>query len=102
MDPEAIPNFLSDQRDDAPADLQHFYITFEDYWERKLWHELTEILGEFFNQSESEAQRIPVFNTFISSFAEKINQLKLVDLGLRAATQFPGSTLGLLYMYSRD
>jgi len=90
MDPEAIPNFLSDQRDEAPADLQNYYITFEDYWERKLWHELTETLAEFFNHPESSAQMIPLFNTFISSFAEKINQLKLVDLGLRAATQCPG------------
>lgn len=87
MDPETIPNLLADQRDAAQPDLQHYYITFEDYWERKLWHELTDTLLDFFNQAESAPQRIPLFDVFINSFAEKINQLKLVELGLRAATQ---------------
>lgn len=84
---EVIPNFLADQRDNASADLQHYFITFEDYWERKLWHELTLTLVDFFNQQESAPQRIPIYNTFIKTFADKINQLKLVELGLRAATQ---------------
>jgi len=87
MDPEVIPNFLADQRDNASADSQHYFITFEDYWERKLWHELTNTLVEFFNQPGSASQRLPIYNTFIKTFAEKINQLKLVELGLRAATQ---------------
>ena len=87
MDPEVIPNFLADQRDNASADSQHYFITFEDYWERKLWHELTSTLVEFFNQPGSASQRLPIFNTFIKTFAEKINQLKLVELGLRAAIQ---------------
>lgn len=84
---EVIPNFLADQRENAPADLQHYFITFEDYWERKLWHELTLTLVDFFNQSESAPLRIPLYNNFIKTFADKINQLKLVELGLRAATQ---------------
>lgn len=87
MDPEVIPNFLADQRDNASADSQHYFITFEDYWERKLWHELTNTLVEFFNQPGSASQRLPIYNTFIKTFADKINQLKLVELGLRAATQ---------------
>lgn len=87
MDPEVIPNFLADQRDNASEDLQHYFITFEDYWERKLWHELTNTLVEFFNQQESASQRLSIYNTFIKTFAEKINQLRLVELGLKAATQ---------------
>jgi len=87
MDNEAIPNFLSEQRDSAPDDAQHYFMTFEDQWERKLWHELTNTLVDFFNQPASESQRLPIYNTFIKTFAEKINQLKLVELGLRAATQ---------------
>ena len=87
MDNEKIPNFLADQRDKAPDDLQHYFLTFEDYWERKLWHELTDLLVDFFQQDQSAAQRIPVYNTFIKSFAEKINQLKLVRIGLSTASQ---------------
>ncbi|PSK53971.1 hypothetical protein B9Z65_7777 [Elsinoe australis] len=87
MDVDTIPNFLADQRDNAPDDFQHFFLTFEDYWERKLWHELTNLLVEFFQQEQSAKQRIPIYNTFIKSFADKINQLKLVRLGLSTASQ---------------
>lgn len=90
MDIDTIPNLLAEQRDAAPDDLQSYFLEFEDYWERKLWHELTDKLVEYFNNSASGPQRIPLFETFIKSFAEKINQLKLVALGLRAAFEYKG------------
>ena len=90
MDIDTIPNLLGDQRDQAPDELQHFFIQFEDYWERKLWHELTDSLIEYFNHPESAPQRIPLYETFIKTFAGKINQLKLVTLGLSAASQCKG------------
>ncbi|KAI9822343.1 MAG: 26S proteasome regulatory subunit [Pycnora praestabilis] len=87
MDLDTIPNFLAEQRDDAPADIQHLFMSFEDFWERRVWHQLTDVLVEYFNFPESGPQRIPLYKTFVLSFAEKINQLKLVTLGLNAATQ---------------
>lgn len=92
MDPEAIPNFLADQRDAAPVDLQPDFLTFEDQWERKLWHELTDSLIQYFKLKDSKSQRLPIFNTFVLSFADKINQLKLVSLGLKASTQCKGQS----------
>jgi 26S proteasome regulatory subunit N9 len=83
MDTDTIPNLLQEQRDQAPDELQHYFIDFEDYWERKLWHELTDKLLEYFQKPESGKQRIALFDTFIKSFANKINQLKLVELGLK-------------------
>lgn len=92
MDTDTIPNLLGDARDEAPEELQEYFIAFEDYWERKLWHELTDKLIEYFDHPESAKQRIPFFETFIKSFANKINQLKLVTLGLNAASQYKGTT----------
>jgi 26S proteasome regulatory subunit N9 len=94
MDLDAIPNFLAEQRDEAPADIQHAYLRFEDLWERKLWHELTNSLIDFFQSLESASQRLPVYNTFVLSFAEKINQLQLVSLALQASTQCKGEVPG--------
>jgi 26S proteasome regulatory subunit N9 len=91
-DPEAISNFLADQRDEAPAELQHIFLTFEDLWERKLWHQLTDTSLEYFQNPESTSQRLPLYNTFIVSFADKINQLKLVKLALGAAAQIQGTS----------
>ena len=92
MENEQISNFLSEQRDAAPDDLQHYFLSFEDYWERKLWHELTDILIAYYNEPQSAPQRLPIYNQFIKSFAEKINQLKLVSLGLSTASQCKGRT----------
>ncbi|GAM84928.1 hypothetical protein ANO11243_029300 [Dothideomycetidae sp. 11243] len=98
MDNDKIPNFLADQRDQAPDDLQHYFLQFEDYWERKLWHELTDLLVDFFHQDQSASQRIPVYNTFIKSFADKINQLQLVRLGLSTASQCPSDKDRLTFL----
>ena len=90
MDNEKISDFLSQQRDQAPDGLQHYFLTFEDYWERKLWHELTDILVTYYNEPQSADQRIPIYNNFIKTFADKINQLKLVTIGLSTTSQIDG------------
>jgi 26S proteasome regulatory subunit N9 len=85
-----VPDFLAEQRDAAAAELQHLFISFEDFWERKLWHQLTDSLIEFFNHPGSAPQRLAFYKNFILTFADKINQLKLVTLALKAATQCKG------------
>jgi 26S proteasome regulatory subunit N9 len=91
MNVDTIADFLADQRDQAPEELQGLIIQFEDAWERKLWHQLTDMLIEFFANPKSEPQRLQFYKVFILKFADKINQLKLVDLGLKAATQCRGN-----------
>lgn len=98
MDPEAVANFLSEQRENAPEDLQQSFLTIEDYWDRKLWHQLTDVLVEYFNTPDSASQRLSLFRRFILSFSEKINQLKFVSLGLQAATQCSGLPTASLFM----
>ncbi|EME39845.1 hypothetical protein DOTSEDRAFT_74671 [Dothistroma septosporum NZE10] len=82
---EQMLDFLQEQRDSAPDDLQHYFISFEDHWERKLWHELTDILVHFYFEEQSAKQRLPLFEKFVKSFADKINQLKLVRIGLQTS-----------------
>jgi len=98
MNADTIPDFLAEQRDAAPAELQHLFISFEDYWERKLWHQLTDALIEFFNIPESGLQRLAFYKTFILTFADKINQLRLVTLALNAATQCKDSQERLSFL----
>ncbi|OBT47945.1 26S proteasome regulatory subunit N9 [Pseudogymnoascus sp. WSF 3629] len=100
MNIDTIPDFLAEQRDAAPAELQHLFISFEDYWERKLWHQLTDALVEFFNSPESGPQRLAFYKTFILTFADKINQLRLVTLALNAASQCRDSQERLSFLNS--
>ncbi|KAB8532565.1 hypothetical protein FH972_025510 [Carpinus fangiana] len=98
MDNDAVSDFLDAQREQTPQDLQHYFITFPDYWERKLWHELTDVLVAFFNEPQSGPQRLLLFNKFIKAFADKINQLQLVTLGLSAASQCPSDQERLAFL----
>jgi hypothetical protein len=101
MDVDTIPNLLADQRDAAPEDVQHYFLQFEDLWERKLWHELTNDLVLYFQDDRSQKQRLPLYNQFIKTFADKINQLQLVTLGLSTASQCKGN-LSILFHPSRS
>ncbi|KAM3501836.1 hypothetical protein MY11210_009262 [Beauveria gryllotalpidicola] len=87
MNVDAIPDFLAEQRDAAPEELQPLILDFENYWERKLWHQLTDALVEFFSDDGSAPQRLAFYRVFILKFADKINKLKLVDLALKTASQ---------------
>ncbi|PYH52582.1 proteasome regulatory particle lid subunit RPN9 [Aspergillus niger CBS 101883] len=87
MENQRISDFLADQLQQAPEQCQAYFLSFEDYWERKLWHQLTDSLIEFFRLPESAAQRLPIFKSFVLSFADRINQLKFVSLGLMASTE---------------
>ncbi|KAK4099897.1 PCI-domain-containing protein [Parathielavia hyrcaniae] len=87
MNVDTISDFLAEQRDSAPDELQPLVLEFETLWERKLWHQLTNQLIEFFNHPGSAPQRLQFYKVFVLKFADKINQLKLVDLALKAATQ---------------
>lgn len=90
MAKDDIPDFLAEQRDEAPEELQPLVLDFENYWERKLWHQLTDALVQFFDHPKSAPQRLAFYKVFILKFADKINKLKLVDLALKAATQCKG------------
>jgi len=93
MDAAKINNFLDEQREGAPEDVQHYYLSFQDYFERKLWRELQDLLVSFYEEEESASQRIPIYDNFVKSFADKINQLKLVTIGLSTASQCKGKTI---------
>ncbi|KAK3677209.1 26S proteasome regulatory subunit [Recurvomyces mirabilis] len=87
MDNAKVSKALQGAREKSHDDLQHYFLSFEDYWERKLWHELTDILVEYYHEEESKPQRIELYEGFVKAFADKINQLKLVVIGLQAAGQ---------------
>ncbi len=100
VDPEVVQNFLVEQREDAPEELQQSFLNIEDYWDRKLWHQLTGVLLEYFNNPASAPQRLPLFGHFILTFAEKINQLKFVSLGLSASGQCKGTFQSMKHSWS--
>ncbi|CEO59877.1 putative 26S proteasome regulatory subunit rpn9 [Penicillium brasilianum] len=98
MDASKIPDFLAEQQAQGTPETQTYFLTFEDFWERKLWHQLTDALVDFFRMKESAPQRLPIFKAFVLSFADRINQLKFVALGLMASTECPDDNERLAFL----
>lgn len=94
MSASKISEFLEELRMEAPEESQTTFLIFEDFWERKLWHQLTDALIDYFRKPESAPHRLSLFKSFIITFADRINQLKYAKLGLMAATQCKGEFRG--------
>ncbi|KAI9752689.1 MAG: Aconitate hydratase mitochondrial [Chaenotheca gracillima] len=98
MSYDKIPELFQEWRDAAPGELQHYFFSFEDFWERRLWHQLTDLVLEYFNLPASAPQRLPMYFEFVQGFAGKMNQLKLVTIGLSAASQCDGDQNRLKFL----
>lgn len=93
---EATQSFLQEVFSEISEPLQADSLRLQDLWEQKLWHELTETLITIFNHPDSGPFRMAIYNKFVLQFADKINQLKLVDLALKAASQCQGAPAHVL------
>ncbi|TGZ80184.1 hypothetical protein EX30DRAFT_320506 [Ascodesmis nigricans] len=88
IDKKPVPEYLENERDNnTPVELQQFFLDFQEFWERRLWHQLTNSLDDFFKNPLSVPQRLSLFQNFVMQFADKINKLKLVEFGLAASQQ---------------
>ncbi|CAG8617789.1 11495_t:CDS:2 [Acaulospora morrowiae] len=91
---------LNEIRKRCPAELQEYLNTFEDLYDRKLWHQLTLKIEEFFAIPASGPFQIQLFQNFISDWENKMNKLKLVTLGLSVMKQFSGYNEALAFLTS--
>ena len=88
--PEVAAQKYADIRENAPEELQGPLLEIEDYWDRKLWHELTDALLTLYHDPASSSLRLELFNNFVLTFNDKINQLKFVRIGLQTVLQLSG------------
>ncbi|CAJ0912407.1 686_t:CDS:2 [Entrophospora sp. SA101] len=91
---------LSEIRKVIPIELQEYLNIFEDLYDRKLWHQLTLKMEEFFSEQDSGPFQIPLFRYFISDWENKMNKLKLVTLGLSVLKQFGDYNQALEFLTS--
>ncbi len=70
------------------AELIGAFYKLEDLYERKLWYQLSELLeNDVYKNKHSEVIRLRLFENFIMSFGDKLNQLKLVQFLLLSMDQ---------------
>lgn len=66
----------------------------------RLWHQLTLTLEEFYRHPDSPPYHFDVFNNFVHDFEARLNQLKLVELGVRAGQQLDSELSEIYYGYA--
>ena len=53
----------------------------------RLWHQLTNKLLEFFDHPLSKPYRVGVFDKFVRDFESRLNQLRLVEMGVKVSKE---------------
>ncbi|KAH3676076.1 hypothetical protein WICMUC_002373 [Wickerhamomyces mucosus] len=93
-----IPVILSTLRTESDPQLSPFFYSFEDLYGRKLWHQLTKVLDDFFKTPLSKPVRTRLYNQFISQFKYNINQIKLIEFLLYATNELQDPQESLTYL----
>lgn len=81
------------------SDLMAILYQLEDYYERKLWHQLTLTLDDFYYTNRPEVTpdlKYKIYHLFITQFASKLNPIKVVDFLLESFDNSPQNTLDSL------
>lgn len=95
-----LDEFVATALSATPAELHPFFESFGKLHTRKLWHQLTLKLYEFFDHPLSRPFRVNVFEQFVRDFESKLNQLKLVEMGTKVSKEIDSPQSQLLFLNS--
>ncbi|TIB64755.1 hypothetical protein E3P78_00946 [Wallemia ichthyophaga] len=89
--------YINKIKGEAPVTIQEDLSKLEDYFNKRLYHQLTKTLNGLIQKDEISKYLVGLWNNFIISFKDKLNQLRLVEIGVRVAQQMdPQESLSFL------
>jgi hypothetical protein len=96
-----VEEYLTAALSSTPPELHAFFQSFLELHSRKcvvpiislpctdfrcrLWHQLTVKLTEFLDHPLAKQFRVEVFSRFVRDFEDKLNQLRLVEMGVKVS-----------------
>ncbi|CAE6531428.1 unnamed protein product [Rhizoctonia solani] len=95
-----VDSYLATAASSSPSDLHPFFEKFRKLHERKLWHQLTLALFEFLQHPNSGPFQVDLFTKFVRDFEDKLNQLKLVSMGVHVSKQLDDPNAILTFLSS--
>ncbi|KAF8963313.1 hypothetical protein BDZ97DRAFT_1043520 [Flammula alnicola] len=95
-----LDDFIATALSATPAELHPFFESFRTLYTRKLWHQLTQKLFQFFDQPQAVPYRVDVFERFVRDFETKINQLRLAEMGVKIAKDIDNPQIHLAFLTS--
>lgn len=88
------------------SELNNIIYQLEDFYERKLWHQLTQVLDQIYYTLDSTIitsnLKNRLYNLFIKQFQLKLNPIKVVDYLLESFENDPKETLSTLLTLKKD
>ncbi|KAF8486999.1 hypothetical protein DFH94DRAFT_621657 [Russula ochroleuca] len=78
-----VEEYLTTAISSTPSDLHPFFESFQNLYSRKLWHQLTQKVDEFFDHTLAKPYRVDVFTRFVRDFEERLNPLRLAEMGIK-------------------
>ncbi|EIM23476.1 hypothetical protein WALSEDRAFT_31005 [Wallemia mellicola CBS 633.66] len=89
--------FIHKVKAEAPASLTEDLTKLEINYSKRLYHQLTKTLQEIIQKDDISKYLVDLWNNFISTFKDKLNQLRLVEIGVRVAQEMiPQESLNFL------
>ncbi|RKO92566.1 hypothetical protein BDK51DRAFT_11630, partial [Blyttiomyces helicus] len=95
-----VVGFLQKHAASAGPLAEHF-ATFENLYDKKLWHQLTVAIESFVALPASAPFLIPLYENFIADWEKKMNQLSLVRYVTRASKEIKDPAAALLFLTSQ-
>jgi len=94
----SIDEFTTAAYSATPPDLHPFFESFRILFSRRLWHQLTLKLFEFIDHPLSKPFRVHVFGRFVREFEPRINQLRLVEMGVRVSKEIDNPSIHMTFL----
>jgi len=82
-----VEEYLTTAISATPAELHPFFESFRTLHSRKLWHQLTLKLIEFFDHPASGPYQVDIYDRFVRDFETRLNQLRLVEMGVKVSRE---------------
>ncbi|RDB18179.1 putative 26S proteasome regulatory subunit rpn9 [Hypsizygus marmoreus] len=95
-----LDEFVATALSGTPAELHPYFESFRTLHTRKLWHQLTQKLFQFFDDPLSKPYRVDVFERFVRDFESKINQLRLVEMGVKVSKEIDNPQTHITFLTS--
>jgi len=95
-----LDDFIATALSATPPELHPFFESFKSLYTRKLWHQLTKKLFEFFDFPAALPYRVDVFERFVRDFESKINKLRLAEMGVKVAKDIDNPQIHLSFLTS--
>ncbi|CAG8667581.1 9205_t:CDS:2, partial [Acaulospora colombiana] len=89
MPAREVEDYLAKLLHATPNSLHPIVDKFQAYYDRKLWHQLTLTIFEFLDHPDSKPYQLDLFNNFVTDFQEKLDKLRLAQIGVKVSKEIP-------------